>query len=70
MGTTNTEEMEMETTTEFKGKWDFNPDCGCAKCENYWNMLADCVGDARSLEEGGASPNRPVKGWRLQHTAE
>ena len=55
---------------EFKGKWGYEPDCGCAKCENFWNMLADCVGDARSMEEGGASPDRPVKGWRLHHTAE
>ena len=41
--------------------------CMCAKCENYWNMLADCMGDARSMEENGASPDRPVKGWRLNH---
>jgi len=53
----------------FKGQWDYNPDCDCPKCENHWNMLADCVGDARSMEEGGASPDRPVKGWRLDHRA-
>ena len=51
---------------DFRGKWDYEPDCMCAKCENFWNMLADCVGDARAFE-GGASPDRPVKGWRLSH---
>ena len=57
----------MTDLTTFKGKWDYYPDCVCAKCENFWNMLADCVGDARSMEEGGATPDRPVKGWRLHH---
>ena len=29
----------------FAGKWDYEPGCGCAKCENFWNSLAACVGD-------------------------
>jgi hypothetical protein len=29
----------------YKGRWEYEPDCGCAKCENFWNDLAACVGD-------------------------
>ena len=29
----------------YKGRWEYEPGCECAKCENFWNSLAACVGD-------------------------
>ena len=29
----------------FKGKWDFEPGCGCAKCENHMTFIQDCLGE-------------------------
>jgi len=37
------------TPEPFKGKWEYEPGCECAKCENHWNMLASCVGDEETV---------------------
>ena len=30
--------------TPFQGRWEYEPGCGCAKCENWFHEMADCCG--------------------------
>jgi hypothetical protein len=34
----------------FKGKWEYEPGCGCAKCENHMTFVQDCLGDWEYVE--------------------
>ena len=33
------------TDQPFRGKWEFEPGCGCAKCENHMTYIQDCLGE-------------------------
>tara|TARA_Y100000310_G_scaffold114806_1_gene113330 strand:- start:4776 stop:5078 length:303 start_codon:yes stop_codon:yes gene_type:complete len=38
------------TGPAFKGEWEYEPGCGCAKCFNHDLSIQDCLGDWEYVE--------------------